>query len=51
MDSIQRIIKRMASNSFMLKGGAVTLMEGIFALESKDTDKRYSFIDYILLII
>ena len=26
-------------------------MEGIFALESKDTDKRYSFIDYILLII
>lgn len=39
LDLIQGIINRMASNSFMLKGWAVTLMVGIFALASKDTDK------------
>lgn len=51
LDLIQGIINRMASNSFMLKGWAVTLMVGIFALASKDTDKRYFFIAYIPLIV
>lgn len=51
LDLIQGVINRMASNSFMLKGWAVTLMVGIFALASKDTDKRYFFIAYIPLIV
>ena len=38
LELIQGIINRMASNSFALKGWAVTLVAGIFALASKDTD-------------
>lgn len=38
---IQGVINRMASNSFALKGWAVTLVVGIFVLAGKDADKRY----------
>ena len=48
---IQGIVNRMASNSFMLKGWAVTLIAGIFALASKDSDKVYFLIAYIPIII
>ena len=41
LEMIQGVINRMASNSFMLKGWAVTLVAGIFALAAKDTDKLY----------
>ena len=34
LEFIQGIITRMANNSFMLKGWAVTLVAGIFALSS-----------------
>ena len=44
IDLIQGCINRMAQNSFMLKGWAVTLAAGIFALASKDTDKMYFLI-------
>lgn len=46
LEMIQGIINRMASNSFALKGWAVTLVAGIFALASKDTDKIYFLIAY-----
>ena len=39
LEMIQGVISRMASNSFALKGWAVTLVAGIFALSSKDADK------------
>ena len=48
---IQGIINRMASNSFSLKGWAVTLVAGIFALAGKDTDKMFFGIAYIPIII
>ena len=51
MDMIQGIINRMANNSFMLKGWAVTLIAGIFVLASKDTDKMYFLIAYIPIIL
>lgn len=51
MEMIQGIINRMASNSFALKGWAVTLVAGIFALASKDTDKMYFLIAYVPIII
>lgn len=51
LQMIQGIVNRMASNSFMLKGWAVTLIAGIFALASKDTDKVYFLIAYIPIII
>jgi hypothetical protein len=41
----------MASNSFMLKGWAVTLVAGIFVLAGKDTDKLYFLVAYIPVIV
>lgn len=51
LELIQGVINRMASNSFSLKGWAVTLVAGIFALSAKDTDKLYFLIAYIPIII
>lgn len=51
LEMIQDVIKRMASNSFMLKGWAVTLVAGIFALSSKDSNLLFSLISYIPIII
>lgn len=50
LEFIQGIITRMANNSFMLKGWAVTLVAGIFALSSKDSDQLYSIISIIPVI-
>ena len=51
LDLIQGVINRMAGNSFALKGWAVTLVAGIFALSSKDTDKMYFLIAYIPILV
>lgn len=51
LEMIQGVINRMASNSFMLKGWAVTLVAGIFALAAKDADKLYFLVAYIPVII
>ena len=51
LEMIQGIINRMAANSFKLKGWAVTLVSGIFALASRDTDKLYFLIAYIPIVI
>lgn len=51
LELIQNIITRMANNSFMLKGWAVTLVAGIFALSSKDADKLYFLVAYIPVVV
>lgn len=51
LELIQGIINRMSSNSFMLKGWAVTLVAGIFAIASKDADKMYFLVAYIPVIV
>lgn len=51
MEMIQGIINRMAGNSFSLKGWAVTLVAGIFALAGKETDKMYFIIAYVPIIV
>ena len=51
LEMVQGVINRMASNSFMLKGWAVTLVAGIFALASKGTDKLYFLIAYIPIVV
>ena len=51
LEMIQGVISRMASNSFLLKGWAVTLVAGIFALATKDADKLYFIISYIPIIV
>lgn len=51
LELIQGVINRMANNSFMLKGWAVTLVAGIYALASKDADKVYFFFTYVPIIV
>ena len=51
LEMIQGIINRMAGNSFMLNGWAVTLVAGIYALASKDADKIYYLITYVPIVI
>ena len=51
LQMIQGVISRMASNSFALKGWAVTLVAGIFALASKDADKMYFLVTYIPVVV
>lgn len=51
LEMIQGVIDRMARNSFALKGWAVTLVAGIFALSSKNTDKMYFLVAYIPILV
>ena len=51
LEMIQGIINRMASNSFMLKGWAVTLVAGVYALASKDANRIYYLITYVPIVI
>ena len=41
---IQDVIARMARNSFLLKGWAVTLVAALFALASVDTHEEFAFL-------
>ena len=50
LEMIQNVITRMANNSFMLKGWAVTLVAGIFALASNDANKIFFLIAYVPII-
>lgn len=51
LELVQGVINRMSGNSFMLKGWAVTLVAGIFAIASKDADKMYFLVAYIPVIV
>ncbi|MBQ3495252.1 MAG: hypothetical protein IJA76_01000 [Clostridia bacterium] len=51
LDYVQGVITRMSSNSFALKGWAVTLIAGIFVLAGKDTDKMYFLVAYIPILV
>ena len=51
LEMIQSIISRMANNSFALKGWAVTLVVGIFALSSKDTEKIFGLFAFAPVIL
>lgn len=51
LEMIQGVISRISSNSFSLKGWAVTLVAGIFVLSSKDANKLYFLVAYIPIIV
>lgn len=51
LEMVQGVINRMAKNSFALKGWAVTLVAGIFALASRDADKLFCLIAYAPILI
>lgn len=50
LELIQGVITRMTNNSFMLKGWAVTLIAGIFALAVKEIGNLYLWVAYIPII-
>lgn len=51
LEMIQAVITRMAGNSFSLKGWAVTLVAGLFALSSKDANQFYYLVTYIPILV
>ena len=51
LEIIQGVINRMASNSFSLKGWAVTLVVGIFTLFEKNTERMYFLTVYIPILM
>lgn len=50
LEFIQNVITRMNSNSFMIKGWAVTLVAALFALSAKDSDPKFYFIAFIPIV-
>lgn len=51
LEIIQNIITRMSSNCFMLKGWTVTLVAGVFALSSKESNSMFFLIAYVPVIL
>ena len=47
LEFVQNIITRMNTNSFMIKGWAITLVSALFALAAKDADRLYVLIAYV----
>ena len=46
LEMIQNIINRMAQNSFLIKGWAITLVAALFALTVKDSKYEFIFLTY-----
>lgn len=51
LEMIEKIIERMASNSFKLKGWAVTLVAVIGAIIARDSDKYLFFLVFIPIVM
>ena len=49
LEFIQNVITRMNTNSFLLKGWAVTLISAVFALAAKDANLEYILVTYIAI--
>ena len=50
LEFIQKVITRMNTNSFLIKGWMITLVSALFALAAKDADIRYVIVIYISVI-
>lgn len=51
LEFIQNVITRMNSNSFLIKGWAITLVSALFALAAKDTNVNYVLVSYIAISV
>ncbi|WP_238881607.1 hypothetical protein [Clostridium sp. YIM B02551] len=51
LELIQGIISRMANNSFLLKGWAITLVAAMFALAAKDSNNKYIILTYFPVLM
>lgn len=50
LEMIEKIIERMAKNSFQLKAWGMTLVTAVCALGTKEVDKRFIWIAFIPLV-
>lgn len=50
LEMIERIIERMASNSFMLKGWTVTMVVLVGTLSAQGSDKRFFLLAFVPII-
>ncbi len=51
LEFIQATINRMANNSFLLKGWAITVVGALLAFSFKEIDCRYVFVSILILIL
>jgi hypothetical protein len=51
LEFIQNVITRMNTNSFLIKGWAVTLTSALFALAAKDSNIKFVFVAYIAISV
>lgn len=50
LEMIEKVIERMAKNSFQLKGWAMTLVSIVGALGAKDANKKFMFLGAVPII-
>ncbi len=51
LEMIQAVVNRMANNSFLLKGWAVTLVSALLALAAANSDRRFVFVAVLPLLM
>ena len=49
LEFIQNTIIRMSTNSFIIKGWAITLVSALFVLSQKDTNQNYVVLTYLAI--
>jgi hypothetical protein len=47
LEFLQAVISRMNTNSFLIKGWAITLVSALFALAAKDSNIKFVLVTYI----
>lgn len=51
LELIQEVINRMSKNSFSLKGWSVALVSALFALATKDSNKKFIVLAYFPVVM
>jgi hypothetical protein len=51
LDFVQRVIKRMGQNSFLIKGWIITLVSVLFALAAKDSNQKFVIVAFFPTVV
>lgn len=51
LEFIQATITRMSTNSFIIKGWAITIVSALYALAAKDSNPKFAIITYLAIIL
>ncbi len=49
LEFIHNTINRMSTNSFIIKGWSITIFAAVYTLASKESDKSYNLINYLII--